>query len=328
MWHGTDEEAGRIFGRRPAGRPCTVCAVGMDSTGAAPVAKGSAAVVGHGFLPPSAQGVAVDGSRTFGAFVARVIGFTDFTSSATATAVAGALSGGAFLPVVFPINIVDCDNNGSLGSTEVSGGWIRSQPPAAPGARPNGPEYIVPLCKTGTGNFQILDFDSSLKCNEEIEQGTQVSLNLPQYVDSDQGNDCAKKIVDAVNSLHGKVVNVPICDNGPDAQHPIGNCDTAGGGNAQYHIVKVASFWVDYMDDSNNQNKPSSARSRSRSSSTATAPAAVSSATSSGTSPPARSAIRRPTRTTTRSGSSSSSSPPARPPDRGPGAAPARARLS
>jgi Flp pilus assembly protein TadG len=231
----------------------------MDSTGAAPVAKGAAAVVGDNTLPPGAQGVAVDGSRTFGAFVARVIGFTNFTSSATATAVAGALSGGKFLPVVFPINIVDCDGNGSLGTTEVSGGWTRSQPPATPGARPNGPEYIVPLCKTGTGNFQILDFDPSLKCDEEIQQGIQVSLTVPGYVDSDQGNDCAKKIVDAVNALHGKVVNVPICDNGANAQTPVGNCDTKGGGNAKYHIVKIASFWVDYMSESNNQNKPNSA---------------------------------------------------------------------
>jgi len=228
----------------------------MDSTGAAPVAKGTAALVGGGTLPPGAQGVAVDGSRTFGAFVARVVGFTSFTSSATATAVAGALTGGAFLPVVFPINIVDCDGNGSLGSTEVSGGWQRSQPPATPGARPIGPEYIVPLCKTGSGSFQILDFVPGLSCDEEIQQGIQVSLTVPGYVDSDQGNDCAKKIVDAVNALHGKVVNVPICDNGETADTPVGNCDTAHGGNAQYHIVKIASFWVDYMDDSNNANKP------------------------------------------------------------------------
>jgi Flp pilus assembly protein TadG len=229
----------------------------MDSAGLAPVAKSAAAVVGDGTLPPGAQGVAVDGSRTFGAFVGRVIGFTNFTSSATATAVAGALSGGRFLPVVFPINIVDCDGNGSLGTTEVSGGWVRSTPPTTPGGRPVGPEYIVPLCKTGSGNFQILDFDPSLSCDEEIQQGVQVSLNLPQFVDSDNGNDCAKKIVDAVNALHGQVVNVPICDNGDTAFTPVGNCDTAHGGNAQYHIVKVASFWVDYMADSNNANKPS-----------------------------------------------------------------------
>src|SRR4051794_36027313 len=80
------------------------------------VAKTSAAQVSGGVIPPGAQGVAVDGSRNFGAFVGRVIGFTSFTSSGTATAVAGKLNGGAFLPVVFPINISDCEKNGSLGS--------------------------------------------------------------------------------------------------------------------------------------------------------------------------------------------------------------------
>jgi Flp pilus assembly protein TadG len=223
------------------------------------VAKTNAARVNGGMIPPGAQGVAVDGSRNFGAFFGRVIGFTSFTSSSTATAVAGALSGGAFLPVVFPINISDCEKNGSLGSQEINGGWTLSGPPKTAGGPPDGQEYIVPLCKTGSGSFQILDFDPKLKCNEEIEQGIQVTLTLPTYVDSDNGNDCAKKIVDAVNALHGTVVNVPICDNGPSASQPVGNCDTKGGSNAQYHIVKIASFWVDYMSESNNATKPNSA---------------------------------------------------------------------
>ena len=227
----------------------------MNAAGAAPVAKNLAAVVGGGPIPPGAQGVAVDGSRTFDAFVGRVIGLSTLTSSADATAVAGSLTGGAFIPVVFPINISDCEVNGSLGSQEINGGWLLSGKPATPGGPPTNPshEYIVPLCKTGGGSFQILDFDPTLKCDEEIEQGIQITLNLPDYVPSDNGNDCASKIVDAVNSLHGKVVNVPICDNGQDSlQHPIGNCDTSNGSNAEYHIVKVASFWVDYMSDSNN----------------------------------------------------------------------------
>jgi hypothetical protein len=104
----------------------------------------------------------------------------------------------------------------------------------------------------------ILDFDPGLKCDEEIAQGVQVTLTLPGYVDSDNGNDCAKKIVASVNALHGKIVNVPICDNGPSASEPIGNCDTKGGSNAQYHIVKIASVWIDYMSESNSTTKPNS----------------------------------------------------------------------
>ena len=216
----------------------------MDSTGAHPVAKAAAAVVGNGILPSGAQGVSVDGSRTFGTFIARAIGFQSFTSSATAIAVTGGLVGGVFLPVVFPINIVDCETNGDLGTGEAN--WTKSKPGANPGDRPIGQEYIVPLCKTGAGSFQILDFDPKLKCDEEINAKIQVQLNLPQDVASDNGNDCAKKIVDAVNSKHGTVVMVPICD---------GDCVTTGGSKATYHIVKVAAFWLDYMADSNNVNK-------------------------------------------------------------------------
>jgi Flp pilus assembly protein TadG len=230
----------------------------MNSAGVAPVAKVNAAVVGNGVFPPGAQGVAVNASQPFGAFIGRAIGFTSFTSSAEATAVAGALVGGVFLPVVFPVNISSCEGSGALGSQEINGGWTLSQPPTSPGGTPDGQEYIVPLCKTGSGSFQILDFDPSLKCEEEIALGLETTLNIPGYVNSDNGNDCAKKILDAMNSKHGTIVNVPICDNGPDADQPIGNCDTKGGSNAEYHIVKVASFWLDYMSDKNKLNDPNS----------------------------------------------------------------------
>ena len=243
----------------PVGYYTNVSGKYLNAAGAVVADKASAAQVNGGTIPSGTQGVNVNGDRTFDSFFGRAIGFTGFTASAEATAIAGALSGGAFLPVVFPINIVDCEVNGSLGSQETDGGWTRSDPPTTPGGRPVGTEYIVPLCKTGSGSFQILDFDPSLKCDQEIEQGVQFTLTLPGYVPSDNGNDCAKKIVDAVNALHGKVVNVPICDNGDTADTPVGNCDTAHGSNAQYHIVKVASFWVDYMSESNNPNKPNTA---------------------------------------------------------------------
>ena len=230
----------------------------MNAAGAAPVAKATAAVVGGGAIPNGAQGVAVDASQPFGAFIGRVIGFASFTSSAEATAVAGALTGGVFLPVVFPINISDCEGNGSLGSQEINGGWKLSQPPATPGGNPVGQEYIVPLCKTGGGSFQILDFDPSLKCDEEIEQGITVTLTLPQYVDSDNGNDCAKKILDAVNALHGHIVNVPICDNGPDSGTPSGTATRRVDRMRSTTSSRSPRFWLDYMSDKNKQNDPSS----------------------------------------------------------------------
>jgi len=64
-------------------------------------------------------------------------------------------------------------------------------------------------------------------------------------VPSDNGDNCAKKMVDAVNALRGRVVLVPICDQA---------CVTGGGSNAEYNIIKVAAFYLDYMSDSNNKN--------------------------------------------------------------------------
>jgi hypothetical protein len=47
-----------------------------------------------------------------------------------------------------------------------------------------------------------------------------------------------------VNSLHGETVLIPICD--------ADECNTDGGSHATYHIIGVVSFYIDYMDDSNN----------------------------------------------------------------------------
>lgn len=226
----------------------------IDGSGSASP-RTSAAVVGVDAIPPGAQGVTVDADRTFDAFIGRAIGFDSFKASATATAITGRLTGGTFLPVVFPINITDCEGNGSVGAQETDGEWLLSQPPATPGGRPVGTEYIVPLCKTGSGSFQILDFDPGMKCEAEVREGVSVTLTLPTDVDSDNGNDCASKIVDEVNALHGQVVFIPVCDNASGGE-AIGQCQTKGGSKATYHIVKVAAFWVDYMADSNNANKP------------------------------------------------------------------------
>ena len=69
-----------------------------------------------------------------------------------------------FLPVVFPVNIADCETNGDLGTGEAD--WQMSQPGRTP---PIGQEYIVPLCKTGGGSFMILDLDGTPNnCDDEV----------------------------------------------------------------------------------------------------------------------------------------------------------------
>jgi len=202
-----------------------------------------AAKVGGGTIPTGAQGVGVRGTRTFGTFLGRAIGFNSFDASANATAITGRLVGGNFLPVVFPINIVDCNTNGDLGTGEAA--WQLSQP-GATGQHPTGVEYLVPLCKTGTGQFMILDLDVDMSCDEEVVTPPSVAFNIfPTFVNGDQGNDCLKKITEEVSKKTDRVYMIPICDV---------DCSTTGGGNAKYKIVRIAAFYVDYMSYQNGGN--------------------------------------------------------------------------
>jgi Flp pilus assembly protein TadG len=219
----------------------------LDASGNV-VAKNLAVQVGSapgGAIPPNAQGVHASGTRTFGTTIGHVIGFNNFTAGAEATAVAGAPTGGLLLPVVFPINITDCSGNGSLGTAR--DGWSVAQP-GTPPAHPVGTEYIVPLCKTGGGSFMVLDLDGiKNNCEEEVLHPKPYQFaTFPKDVDSDNGNNCAKQMADAVNSRHGETVLIPICDSD--------ECNTEGGSHAKYHITAVAAFWIDYMEYSNNKN--------------------------------------------------------------------------
>ncbi len=197
-------------------------------------------------IPPGVQGVQVGGSRTFGTTFARVIGINQFTASADATAVAGALTGGHILPLVFPVSLTECDGSGSLDG-EIDAPWRMSNP----GTPPIGVEFIVPLCKTGGGSFMILDLDPTKDCGEEATNPSPVQFaEFPVEVQTDVGNDCAKKLEPALNTLQGTVVFIPICD---------GGCVTGGGSNATHHIIRIVGFFLDYFSDTNNPTNPACA---------------------------------------------------------------------
>ena len=206
----------------------------------------TAAQVGGTTIPPDAQGVRVSGNQAFGTTFARAIGMNQFTATADATAVAGALTGGQFLPVVFPVSMADCDKTGGLvDPVPLDAPW-RLARGAPPPALPVGQEYIVPLCKTGGGSFMILDLDPGKNCYEEVTNPSSIQFeDFPVHVATDVGDDCAKKIEDAVADSHlqGTVVMVPICD---------GQCDTdLTGSNATYHIIRIAAFFLDYISYTN-----------------------------------------------------------------------------
>jgi Flp pilus assembly protein TadG len=209
------------------------------------VAPSAAVVVGAsptGGIPPNAQGVHATGTRTFGTTFGRVIGFNNFTATGDAIAVTGKTNGGLFLPVVFPVNITDCSGNGNLGTPKNQ--WDVSQPSKAdPPGHPVGTEYIVPLCKTGGGSFMVLDLDGiSNNCEEEVLNPKPIQWDsFPVDVASDNGNNCAHQMEDAVNSLQGQTVLIPLCDDN--------ECNTSGGSHATYHISGVVSFYIDYFSD-------------------------------------------------------------------------------
>ena len=219
----------------------------LTPLGVVTTTRSAAALVGTDAIPPDTQGVSVAGTRTFGTSFARVIGIPSMNSSADATAVAGSLQGGDFLPIVFPINVTDCEVNGDLVEPGREINWQLSQP----GNPPTGPEYIIPLCKPAGGAFQVLDLVPGMKCEDEVTSSINVQLTLPQDVPGDPGNDCAKKIFDALaGKIPGGPFLIPICDSGNDE-----GCADGGGGGV-YHIVKVASVWIDYVSDQNGGKNP------------------------------------------------------------------------
>ena len=148
---------------------------------------------------------------------------------------------------MFPVSLANCDGSGDTVVTDEP--WRLSNPNADPNLPPVGQEYIVPLCKTGAGAFQILDLDPNKNCEEEVLNPTSVQFNqFPVDVLVDKGNDCAKKIEDAIagKGLQGKVVMIPICD---------GACHTSGSGNDKYyHVIRIAAFYLDYISYSNSNN--------------------------------------------------------------------------
>ena len=202
----------------------------------------AAARVGDGVIPPTTQGVRVSGSQVFGTTFAGALGITSFTASADATAITGPLTGGLMMPVVFPVSTANCDGSGDTVSVDDS--WRMSNP----GDPPDGQEWNVPLCMSGAGSFMILDLDPNKDCYQEVVDPTPIQWNdFPVWVNTDTGNDCAKKVAQGIAdaNLNGTIVNIPICDN---------DCSTTSGSGGQYHIVRVVSFYLDYISYSNNVN--------------------------------------------------------------------------
>ncbi len=222
-------------------------------------------------IPATAAGVKATGDVTFNTYLARVIGFNQFTSSATATAVAGVLNnicdvsaGCALLPVTFPTISVVCDGTNrqiQIGTAE----WplVQVDNPGAPNYATANNEVIIPLCTTGPGAVGWLDFGCGNLANE-IDNPCNISIPIPTWLHTQPGN--TNSLDTHLNQFAGpllgvpddSIVMIPLNDNTCNTKPPDSQPDCPGGNgsgngnNFYYHIPKFAGFMIDRAYTSGN----------------------------------------------------------------------------
>jgi hypothetical protein len=217
-----------------------IAATGLPATSQGEWVK--VGTVGEGLPPPpKAQGVRAHAVRNFGTTFGRVLGMDSLDAGAEATAVMGRLTGGSFMPMVLPVSPSECGNSGFLQPFDDPGKsamWYMSNPGTN---HPDGTEFVVPLCKTGGGSFMFLDLDPDLECEEEVANPPAIQFDtFPVDIATDTGSDCQTRVAHAIEDadLQGRIVLIPMCDN---------ECITGSGSNSQYHVVRIAAFYVDYL---------------------------------------------------------------------------------
>jgi len=223
----------------------------IDTSGACVGAVASAAEVGAGAIPPNAAGVRAIGTQTFDTFLARVVGFSQFTTEAPATTIAGyltqvcsAASGCDVLPVTIPVTVLGCDGSNNPAPVQPPTQWPVTDEPV-----------VVPLCKNGPGNVGWLDWTPTAGGTSELEAAIRTpsnpAIDLPswQYITA-TGNINSKQVEDAINDVYkGKIVQIPqfdlTCDTAPSGPL-VTDCPPANvgghGSNQWYHLPQFAAF--------------------------------------------------------------------------------------
>ena len=209
---------------------------------------------GGAIVPSGASGVKAGGDRTFDTYLARVIGFSQFTTSANATARAGvrteicsAEAGCGILPVTFALNASTCDetNQIKIGSET----W----PEVAVADADATNEATIPICSTGPGSVGWLDLSQdNPQCPNNIKDVINNPCNdaipIPTWLHTKTGN---------INSLdaelaqyYGSIVFIPIwtntCNSDPGDSVPTCPGGSPGNGsNLYYYVPKWAAFLLD-----------------------------------------------------------------------------------
>lgn len=206
--------------------------------------------VGSGTIPAGAAGVQAGGTRTFGTFFARVLGFNQFNASADATAVTGILdgvcpadAGCGILPVTFPVLISECAPPHN--TTSIGQGAYELVPA---NNRTAANMSIVPLCTNDAGSVGWLDLGPG-NLADEIVTPTNQAFDLPVWLQTQTGN--VNAVEDEINDNYAdSVILIPMFD-GTCRIQPSGTALTdcpAGqegvGNNSWYHIPKFTGFWL------------------------------------------------------------------------------------
>lgn len=235
----------------------------LNAAGAPAADTGDAAQVGGGSIPPGAEGVRAVTDQTFDTFLARAIGFNQFTTTADATAVAGYLAsceasaGCGIMPVTVPVTVLACDGQNDPNPVQdIDGDKILWNAPSDP--------LTIPLCKVGPGNVGWLDWTPTAGGTNELVDAI-VTKSNPYlkwpgwfYVTS-TGNVNSQAVEDAMNTYAGDPVLIPQFDLTCDAE-PSGpgvtDCPAGhvGGHGAQqwYHLAGMSSFQLCSNDPAKN----------------------------------------------------------------------------
>lgn len=230
-----------------------------------------------GSIPAGAQGVKAHGQRQFDTFLARVIGFNQFTATAAATAVAGVVTdvcsaqeGCAVLPVTFPLTAVTCDGtNQQLQIPSTAWPLVQVESPSLPNYASTANEAIIPLCTVGPGSVGWLDLGPDCgNLADSITDPCNVSIPIPTWIHTQTGN--VNNLEDELNAFAGPLLGVPddsivlipinnnTCMTDPNANEAPGDDDPdcPGDGNASlngsgngnlfyYHVPKFTRFMID-----------------------------------------------------------------------------------
>lgn len=216
---------------------------------------GGAPLIGTGQLadgppPAAAEGVEVRAEKTFDTFMARVVGFNQFTTSTNAITHVGyvaSVGAGNVLPITLPINVTTCTNT--------------NQPDTDGSEWPTGVLQVFSLCSTGPGNVGWLDWSPPGGGTSELEDAilhpNNPDLDIPGWYFIDQtGNPSSPSQIESALETYvpGETeVVIPLFDATCESEPPTSDrnaCeDGAGNGSRQwYHLggwIALDLEWVD-----------------------------------------------------------------------------------